>query len=111
MSSCPGVTLEDWLTDWFGIVVNGNQEYGDSIRQLYTNQLVLSTKQFKLLTDLFAPVREHVELWCRRYNEEENGSWRDYCSVFEIPEDISKQAEQYLQRLLELKEITLTKGI
>jgi hypothetical protein len=110
MSHCPGTRLEDWLTDWFRIVVDGNSEYGDSIRNLYANQLILNKEQFDVLVKLFEPAREHIELWCERYNEEENGSWRDYCSVFDIPDDITAKAEQYLKQLRE-SGVELTRGL
>lgn len=100
MSHCPGPYLEDWLTDWWRLV-DADGQHGTGIRRLYTGQLILTKDQFQELVEIYKPFREEIEARLADYSEEENGSWRDYCGyAFDfIPEDVSKNAEEYLRAL------------
>jgi len=108
MSHCPGFTLEDWLTDWYRLV-DEDGLHGTGIRRIYADQLILNKEQFKKLVEIHEPYRERVEYLLEEYDEEINGSWRDYCGCFEIPKDIEKQADAYIDELRKL--VPKTKGI
>jgi hypothetical protein len=97
MSHCPGLRLEDWITDWWRLVdVDG--EYGTAIRRMYVGQLILSKEQFQGLLAIYEPARELVERVLQGYSEEENGSWRDFCGyAFDgIPKEIEDRAQEYV---------------
>lgn len=110
MSHCPGHRLEDFLTDWYG-VVDDKGECGTSIRRLYTGQLILNEEQFKKLVEIYEPAREAIEN-CIDLYDEENRSWRDYrnSAVADcIPDDIDKASCKYLESIR--GQCELTKGI
>lgn len=100
MSHCPGSRLEDWVTDWYR-VVDADGKHGTGIRRFYEGQLILSKEQFDQLLKIHEPIRERIEHYLQEYSEEENGSWRDYCSVFSdvLTDDIRKAAESLLKTL------------
>ncbi len=79
MSHCPGVWLEDFITDWFRCV-DGPGEHGTGIRRLYKGQKILSREQFAELVAVLEPHREDVEQRLCGYEEEDHGSWRDWSS-------------------------------
>lgn len=107
MSHCPGYTLEDWITDWYRIVDDVGQ-HGTGIRRFYSGQLILNSEQFKKLVEIHEPIREYIENLLYNFDEEEQ-SWRDYCSVFTIPEPIGIAAEQYINSIMDIVE--KTKGL
>lgn len=98
MSHCPGLALEDWITDWYRLV-DSDGEHGTGIRRMYTGQLILNREQFKRLVEIHEPIRGHVEERLLDYSEEECGSWRDYCDCFSVPKEMAAQAEEYLKSL------------
>lgn len=100
MSHCPGLKLEDWITDWWRLV-DADGEHGTSIRRMYVGQLILSKEQFQALVAIYEPAREMIEYVLQDYNEEENGSWRDFCGyAFDgIPKEIEDRAEGYVKDL------------
>jgi hypothetical protein len=111
MSHCPGHTLEDFLTDWHSIV-DDKGEHGTSIRRIYTGQLILSEEQFKKLVEIYEPTRETIENCISMYNEEENGSWRDYRNFViadRIPDAIEKVGCEYLESIK--SQCKMTKGL
>lgn len=108
MSHCPGLDLEDWLTDWYRIV-NDDGAHGTSIRHFYKGQLIFNEEQFAKLVEIHEPIREHVEELLLNYDEEENGSWRDYCGRFDVPDEIANEAGQYIDSIKDTVE--KTKGI
>ena len=110
MSHCPGYRLEDWLTDWCG-VVDADGEHGTQVRRAYAGQLILSKEQFGRLIAIFEPYRVLVEEKLWSYSEEENGSWRDYCGyAFDaIPKEEHAKADAYLRELEGIVE--KTKGL
>ncbi len=96
MSHCPGVSLEDWITDWYRVVDKGG-EHGSGVRRLlYAGQLILTAEQFKGLVEIHEPIREHVESLMGSYSDEEHGSWRNYCDNFVVPDELSTRASDYL---------------
>jgi hypothetical protein len=97
VSHCPGPRLEDWITDYWHIV-DADGEYGTGIRRWYTGQLIFSKEQFAALVAIYEPAREHVERLIGEFDEEEQ-SWRAYCDVFAIPQDIKDKARQYVESL------------
>ncbi len=79
MSHCPGVYLEDFITDQFSLVDEAG-EHGTSIRRIYKGQQILTADQFAELVKILEPHREDVERYLEDYDEEDHGSWRDYSS-------------------------------
>ena len=98
MSHCPGVTLEDWITDWYRLVDDAG-DHGSGIRRCYKGQLILTADQFKTLVDIHEDIREHVERVMGDYDEEDHGSWRDYCGSFNVPDEMSEMADDYIKGL------------
>lgn len=111
MSHCPGTTLEDFVTDWFR-VVDAAGEHGDGIRRLYEGQMVLGVVDFALLVAAMEPCREVVERLLSDFDEEEHGSWRDYCWQV-IDDSLDKDAVAAAEAILEeLKgKVPVTKGL
>ena len=99
MSHCPGTTLEDWLTDWYGLVVPG-LDVGSGIRALYVGQRILTAEQFSRLVAIHESIREYVEDRSMDYNEEDHGSWRTYRDGFNVPDGISEAADRFLEDCL-----------
>jgi hypothetical protein len=111
VSHCPGHRLEDFLTDWCR-VVDDKGDNGTSIRHFYANQLILSEEQFKKLVEIYEPAREALENCIDMYNEEENGSWRDYRNFTVadcIPDNIEKAGCEYLESIRQ--QCKTTKGL
>lgn len=100
MSHCPGSSLEDWITDWHRLV-DADKKHGSGWRWLYTGQLILTAEQFAELVKIYEPFRAGVEERLQEYNEEENGSWRDYAGyAFDfIPEPVMETASVYLKSI------------
>lgn len=100
MSHCPGLRLEDWITDWHRLV-DADGEHGTAIRRFYQGQLILSKEQFAELVRIYEPLREEIERRLEEYSEEDCGSWRDwaYYAFDPIVNDLSKKAEEYLKSL------------
>lgn len=96
MSHCPGTSLEDWITDWYRVV---DDEHGTLIRRFYEGQYILNKEQFAELVKILEPLRDHVENLLWRYSEEEDGSYRDYCGNFNIPDEINDAAWSYIKSL------------
>jgi hypothetical protein len=83
MSSCPGSTLEDFLMWDFDLIVDGNGGANPSLQiaeavGVQTRRRRLTAEQFAPIVTLFEPHREQVEYKLGSYDEDENGSWRDY---------------------------------
>jgi len=110
MSHCPGSFLEDWLTDWYRLVVQ-DLDVGSGIRWMYTGQLILTKEQFAELVAIHAPAREMIENKLSEYSEEENGSWRDYCGyAFDsVPKEILDKADAFIAAIRE--SVPKTKGL
>lgn len=100
MSHCPGLKLEDWITDQWRLVDAGG-EHGTAIRRMYVGQLILSKEQFQGLVAIYEPSRASIEYILSEYSEEENGSWRDFCGyAFDgVPKDIEELAQKYVDEL------------
>ena len=106
MSHWPGSRLEDFVSDQWRVVVSDGSS--DSWRYNYSGQKILSPEQFKNLVALFEPIRDYVERRLDDYSEEESGSWRDYADfAFDIPKEISEQADKMLASL----NVPETKGL
>lgn len=113
MSHCPGPTLEDWLTDWWSLVVQ-ESEHGSGIRWAYANQLVLTKEQFAGLVAIYEAARELIQEQLRNYldqPEDEQGSWRDYSGyAFDgIPKEIEETGNVYIRYLAD--KVERTKGL
>jgi len=111
MSHCPGYKLEDFLIDYYGVVDKAG-EYGDGYHRICKGRLILSKEQFFKLVDFFESSREVIEDLLLDYNEEENGSWRDYRNftiVNYISEENNKSAQIYLKSIENIVE--KTKGL
>ena len=74
MSSCPGLYLEDYLEDIYGIVKTEDGK----IKLHYAGDILLTNEQFVELVKIYEPVRNEVETRLGWYDEETCGSWRDY---------------------------------
>ena len=112
MSHCPGPALEDWLTDRWRLVVK-DSEHGSGIRWAYTDQMILNKEQFAGLVSIYEPTRELVEDRLLQYlgkDEDEQGSWRDFCGyAFDgIPQEIQAEAKVYIEAIA--AKVPRTKG-
>lgn len=100
MSSCPGATLERYLEWLWDLIVDGDTGANPSLQiaelmGVDTRRIRITAEQFAPILALYEPYRELIEDKLMDYNEEDNGSWRDYaCYAFDsVPESIDDQAE------------------
>ncbi len=111
MSHCPGVFLEDLITDLFRVVDKGG-EHGTGIRRLYFNQLILSKEQFGEIVNKLEPYREEIEDKLLNYDEVDHGSWRDYKGLVVvnlIPNEVYDEVWEYLKSIYD--QVEKTKGL
>ena len=109
MSHCPGVWLEDYVTDQFMCVDVGG-EHGTGIRRLYKGQTILTAEQFAEVIAIVEPHREAVENLLCEYDEEEHGSWRDWGGSAFAYIDASPEFEQ-AEKLIASWKTPKTKGL
>lgn len=101
MSSCPGVTLEEWLADEY--YIHHGADLGFDLndpryKQLNSQFKCLTYPQFKRFVALFEPHRKYVEEQLLDFDEE-NQSWRAYSSaVFGsyFEEEFQNQVQNFL---------------
>ncbi len=108
MSSCPGTTLEEYLTWCYDIVVAGIGETNFSIGLAEALGNVkprprITKEQFEDIVHLFEEYRERVEDKLIDFSEEEHGSWRDYAGYnFDfIPESLDIAVAELVKKFKE----------
>lgn len=85
MSSIPGRSLEDYIAWNYNIVVIGEDENNVSLGLAeaigtFKPRSRLTKGQFKVILDHFETKRDEIEEGLLDFDEEDHGSWRDYCS-------------------------------
>lgn len=103
MSSIPDYTLEAYVLWNHDLVVEGHDDANSSLRiaealGMPPHRLRLTAPEFKILMQLYEPIRDPVERYLNEFDEEEHGSWRDFSTVVHdcVPEVISDAACTYL---------------
>ena len=111
MSSCPGYSLEEYLSWCYDIVVedlgetNTSLGIAEALGTATHRRPRMTAQQFAPIVTMFEPYRDEVERLLLNYEEEENGSWRDYAGlVFDfIPDEMDTKVSAYLATLKENK--------
>lgn len=110
MSSCPGLTLEDFLAWQYDLVVEDQDEanislgLAEALGTAVTRRQVLTQKEFAVIVQLFEEHREGIEDKLLDYDEEDHGSWRTYaCYGFDafVTDELNEQVQSYLNQLKE----------
>lgn len=84
MSSCPGYTLEAYLSWNYNLIVEGEEESNFSVGAaehfglVQHRRPILTQDEFKFIVDLFEPARQVVTDKLVDFDEDEHGSWRTY---------------------------------
>jgi len=108
VSHWPGPTLENYLTDVLRLAVPG---HSTAIRAtLYASQRILEPSQFAEVVRLAEPYRDDIERLLLDYDEEDNGSWRDYHD-FMVDERIPEAVWAAMECAVESFQPATTRGI
>lgn len=109
MSSCPGYTMEDFLSWCYNLTVEDQDETNVSvgIAEMLGNipqRPHLSKENFAPIVAKFEEHREQIERYLNDYSEEENGSWRDYAgAVFGfISDELDQWVTDYVKMIADV---------
>lgn len=109
MSSCPGYTMEDFLSWCYNLTVEDQEETNVSIgiAEMLGNipqRPHLSKENFAPIVAKFEEHREQIERYLNDYSEEENGSWRDYAgAVFGfISDELDQWVTDYVKMIVDV---------
>ncbi len=106
MSNCPGATLEAFLMWIYDLIVDGDGsanpslQIAEAIGTATNHRKQMTAEQFAPIVSLFEPYREKTEWTLVDYNEEDNGSWRDFAGyAFDfIPRQLYEQGSMLISR-------------